>query len=121
MPFLSAVDKMAPHPPHLQPKLYKNQGQPTSSYLNPQLRPIPEYTTTECTVEMDFSLQSHTSFIGRPASDLPTPSLVLSKPVLERNIHRLQQDVQELGLSFRPHVKTLKVSHHSILYLNITN
>ncbi|GKZ26862.1 hypothetical protein AbraIFM66951_003853 [Aspergillus brasiliensis] len=57
---------------------------------------------------MDFSLQSHASFIGRPASDLPTPSLILSKPVLERNINRLQQDVQELGLSFRPHVKTLK-------------
>ncbi|GKZ40114.1 hypothetical protein AbraIFM66950_002417, partial [Aspergillus brasiliensis] len=57
---------------------------------------------------MDFSLQSHASFIGRPANDLPTPSLILSKPVLERNINRLQQDVQELGLSFRPHVKTLK-------------
>lgn len=60
---------------------------------------------------MDFSLQSHVSFIGRPASDLPTPSLILSKPVLEKNINRLQQDVQELGLSFRPHVKTLKVPH----------
>ncbi|OJJ76904.1 hypothetical protein ASPBRDRAFT_190250 [Aspergillus brasiliensis CBS 101740] len=57
---------------------------------------------------MDFSLQSHASFIGRPISELPTPSLILSKPVLERNINRLQQDVQELGLSFRPHVKTLK-------------
>lgn len=53
---------------------------------------------------------SPNSFIGRPLADLPTPSLVLSKPVLERNIQLLLQDVKELGISFRPHVKTLKVS-----------
>lgn len=58
---------------------------------------------------MDFSLQNHKSFIGRPATDLPTPSVVLSKPILERNIKQLLQDVNELGISFRPHVKTLKV------------
>ncbi|KAF7130885.1 hypothetical protein CNMCM5793_003755 [Aspergillus hiratsukae] len=57
---------------------------------------------------MDFSLQNHKSFIGRPATDLPTPSVVLSKPTLERNIKQLLQDVNELGISFRPHVKTLK-------------
>jgi D-serine deaminase-like pyridoxal phosphate-dependent protein len=52
---------------------------------------------------------SPSSFIGRPATDLPTPSLILSKPVLERNIQLLLQDVQQLGITFRPHVKTLKV------------
>ncbi|GAQ07661.1 D-serine dehydratase [Aspergillus lentulus] len=57
---------------------------------------------------MDFSLQNHKSFIGRKVTDLPTPSLVLSKPVLERNIKKLLQDVKDLGISFRPHVKTLK-------------
>ncbi|RHZ46995.1 D-serine ammonia-lyase DSD1 [Aspergillus thermomutatus] len=57
---------------------------------------------------MDFSLQNHESFIGRPATDLPTPSVVLSKPILQRNIEQLLQDVNELGISFRPHVKTLK-------------
>ncbi|PYI12001.1 hypothetical protein BO78DRAFT_357424 [Aspergillus sclerotiicarbonarius CBS 121057] len=57
---------------------------------------------------MDFSLQHHESFIGRPATDLPTPSLILSKPTLEKNINQLLQDVKDLGISFRPHVKTLK-------------
>ncbi|PWY66815.1 hypothetical protein BO94DRAFT_528515 [Aspergillus sclerotioniger CBS 115572] len=57
---------------------------------------------------MDFSLQHHESFIGRPATDLPTPSLILSKPTLEKNINQLLQDVKDLRLSFRPHVKTLK-------------
>ncbi|KAE8377365.1 putative serine dehydratase domain-containing protein [Aspergillus bertholletiae] len=57
---------------------------------------------------MDFSLQSHKTFIGRPATDLPTPSLVLSKPILEKNTTQLLEDVKSLGIAFRPHVKTLK-------------
>lgn len=58
---------------------------------------------------MDFSLQSHKSYIGLEASELPTPSLVLSKPVLQNNIQKLLDDVKELDIAFRPHVKTLKV------------
>lgn len=58
---------------------------------------------------MDFSLQSHNSFIGTDAINLPTPSLVLSKPVLQNNIQKLLDDVKELDIAFRPHVKTLKV------------
>lgn len=58
---------------------------------------------------MDFSLQSHKSFIGLPATELPTPSLVLSKPVIENNIQQLLDDVKHLNIAFRPHVKTLKV------------
>lgn len=58
---------------------------------------------------MDYSLQHHKSFIGLPVSSLPTPSLVISKPVIERNIAQLHQDVEATGLAFRPHVKTLKV------------
>lgn len=68
---------------------------------------------------MDFSLQFHASFINRPIQDLPTPSLVLSKPTLERNIQQLLQDVKDLGISFRPHVKTLKVCPLS--YLSLVN
>lgn len=48
------------------------------------------------------------SFIGRPAIDLPTPALVLSKPVIEKNCQKLHDDVKSLGIGFRPHVKTLK-------------
>ena len=58
---------------------------------------------------MDYSLENHASYIGRPVSELPTPALVLSKPVLEHNTRILLEDVKELGIKFRPHVKTLKV------------
>ncbi|KAJ5299209.1 hypothetical protein N7476_010766 [Penicillium atrosanguineum] len=57
---------------------------------------------------MDYSLQNHASYIGRPIAELPTPSLLLSKPVLERNTTALLEDVKKLGISFRPHVKTMK-------------
>ncbi|EAW13426.1 D-serine ammonia-lyase DSD1 [Aspergillus clavatus NRRL 1] len=68
----------------------------------------PHEQKKQYTANMDFSLQSHKSFIGRPASDLPTPSLLLSKPILQQNIQRLLDDVKDLQISFRPHVKTLK-------------
>ncbi|CAG8429254.1 unnamed protein product [Penicillium salamii] len=57
---------------------------------------------------MDYSLENHASYIGRPASELPTPALVLSKPVIEHNTSLLLEDVKQLGIKFRPHVKTLK-------------
>lgn len=68
-------------------------------------------TDTESLREiMDHSLEHHRSYIGRPISALPTPSLVVSLPVLEKNIAALHKDVEELGIGFRPHVKTLKVT-----------
>ncbi|KAJ4256859.1 hypothetical protein NW762_008955 [Fusarium torreyae] len=57
---------------------------------------------------MDHSLTHHRTYIGKAASQLPTPSLIVSLPVIERNIARLHQDVADLGINFRPHVKTLK-------------
>lgn len=58
---------------------------------------------------MDTALESYKDYIGRPASELPSPAIVLSLPVLKRNIKTLHQDVEKLGIGFRPHVKTLKV------------
>lgn len=58
---------------------------------------------------MDSSLSTHQNYINRPISDLPTPAFILSRPVLETNIKRLHADVEQLGIDFRPHVKTLKV------------
>lgn len=58
---------------------------------------------------MDYSLEHHTSFIGSPVSELPTPALTIRKQVIEDNIARLHQDVDSLNIAFRPHVKTLKV------------
>ncbi|KAI9372763.1 putative serine dehydratase domain-containing protein [Aspergillus egyptiacus] len=53
-------------------------------------------------------MDSYKAYIGKPAIDLPTPSVILSKPTIEHNINQLHQDVQNLGIDFRPHVKTLK-------------
>ncbi|KAM0502133.1 hypothetical protein ACHAO3_000953 [Verticillium nonalfalfae] len=58
---------------------------------------------------MDYSLQNHDSYIGQSVTDLPTPALVISKPIVERNIAQLNRDVDAVGVAFRPHVKTLKV------------
>ncbi|OBS28507.1 hypothetical protein FPOA_02443 [Fusarium poae] len=57
---------------------------------------------------MDYSLENHKSFIGKSISEIPTPALVVNLPVLEKNIDTLHQDVERLGIGFRPHVKTLK-------------
>lgn len=59
---------------------------------------------------MDVSLETIDSYLGRPVSELPTPSVILSKPILESNIQKLSRDVKDQGIGFRPHVKTLKVS-----------
>ncbi|KAJ2900249.1 hypothetical protein MKZ38_002531 [Zalerion maritima] len=48
------------------------------------------------------------SFIGRPLKELPTPALILSKPVMERNAEVVLEDVEKMGLGLRVHVKTLK-------------
>jgi D-serine deaminase-like pyridoxal phosphate-dependent protein len=58
---------------------------------------------------MDYSLENHKSFVGKSVSELPTPSLVVNLSVLKKNIDALHQDVEKLGIGFRPHVKTLKV------------
>ncbi|WZH43307.1 D-serine dehydratase [Fusarium acuminatum] len=57
---------------------------------------------------MDYSLENHKSYIGKPISELPTPSLVINLPVLKKNIDTLHRDVEKLGIGFRPHIKTLK-------------
>ncbi|KAE8142994.1 putative serine dehydratase domain-containing protein [Aspergillus pseudotamarii] len=57
---------------------------------------------------MDISLQTHGTYVNKPISSLPTPAFVLSRPIIESNVKRLLNDVSQLGISFRPHVKTLK-------------
>lgn len=48
--------------------------------------------------------------IGSPVTNLPTPSLIIQRHILEQNISKLHRDVSKLGIDFRPHVKTLKAS-----------
>lgn len=64
---------------------------------------------------MDHSLENYKSYIGRSVNDLPTPSLLINLPLLKRNIQDLHDDVEKLGIAFRPHIKTLKVSLYSQL------
>lgn len=49
--------------------------------------------------------------MNRPARtirDLPTPSLLLDLDVLERNLRRMQERADDLGVRLRPHIKTHK-------------
>ncbi|KAG9956702.1 hypothetical protein KCU61_g9637, partial [Aureobasidium melanogenum] len=57
--------------------------------------------------------------IGRSVVELPTPSLILSQPVIERNIGRMHQAVRELEITFRPHVKTLKALYGLPVYSSV--
>ena len=40
--------------------------------------------------------------------DLTTPAALIDCARMQRNVHRMQQRMNELGVSFRPHVKTTK-------------
>lgn len=66
---------------------------------------------------MDYALENYSSFIGKPTSELPTPSFIVSLPVLKQNIETLHRDVEKHGILFRPHVKTLKVNRSVKKYL----
>ena len=45
---------------------------------------------------------------GTTFYDLETPVLLLDEPCMQRNIERMQSRMNELGVAFRPHVKTSK-------------
>lgn len=60
-------------------------------------------------VTMDHALENYKQYIGKPASELPTPAIILSLPIIKKNIEALHRDVEKLAIGFRPHVKTLKV------------
>lgn len=49
-------------------------------------------------------------FIGKRIEDLPTPAAILDERVLHRNCEFMLQATKVLGIGFRPHVKTHKVS-----------
>lgn len=56
----------------------------------------------------DSHLRDH--FLGKRIEDLPTPAAILDEGVLRRNCERMLQATKTLGVGFRPHVKTHKVS-----------
>ncbi len=74
---------------------------------------------------MDYSLQQHKQFVGKQASEVPSPAFIISLPIVKANIAALHKDVEELGIMFRPHVKTLKVTWPSSIgqpsYLRLTS
>ena len=51
-----------------------------------------------------------------PLTHLQTPCLVLDEARMERNIARLRQHAEQLGVMLRPHLKTsksVKVAHQA--------
>lgn len=58
---------------------------------------------------MDYTDEELKFYIGKSQFDLPTPSVVVKESVVKRNCLKVLDNVKELGLSFRAHVKTLKV------------
>lgn len=58
---------------------------------------------------MDYALETRAKWLGSKIADLPTPSLIVSRAIVERNVADLHRDVEAAGVGFRPHVKTLKV------------
>lgn len=47
-------------------------------------------------------------FAGRPVSELPTPALLVERPVLEQNIARMASVARHAAVALRPHWKTSK-------------
>ena len=47
--------------------------------------------------------------IGKHKLQLPSPSLCISLPVVEKNVRKLHENVAAAGVNFRAHVKTNKV------------
>ena len=49
-------------------------------------------------------------YIGKDLEEVPTPAAVLDVAIVKRHCSAMLQAVQELGVGFRAHVKTHKVS-----------
>jgi D-serine deaminase-like pyridoxal phosphate-dependent protein len=49
--------------------------------------------------------------------DLPTPALLIDQDILERNLTRMQDRANSLGVSLRPHIKThkcIEIANHQL-------
>lgn len=46
---------------------------------------------------------------GQPIDALETPSVLIDMDIMERNIAQMQKRCDQLGISFRPHIKTHKI------------
>ena len=56
----------------------------------------------------DTALKHH--FLGRKLADVQAPAVVLDAAVVRRNCKLMLDTARELGVGFRAHVKTHKVS-----------
>jgi hypothetical protein len=59
------------------------------------------------------------SYVGKHKSELPSPSLCLSLPIVQENARVFHENVEKSGLEFRAHVKSNKVSTY-LVFLNFT-
>jgi D-serine deaminase-like pyridoxal phosphate-dependent protein len=58
---------------------------------------------------MDIDPERLRQYIGKSYTELPTPSLILKKDVIERNCAANLDAMRKLSVYFRAHVKSLKV------------
>jgi D-serine deaminase-like pyridoxal phosphate-dependent protein len=49
-------------------------------------------------------------WIGKDVADIPKPAAVLDRAIIRRHCERMKKTVKALGVGFRAHVKTHKVS-----------
>jgi len=62
-------------------------------------------------------------YVGQDVSGVPKPALVLDAAIIRRHCETMIRTVRELGVGFRAHVKSHKVSPliYISLYKSLTN
>ena len=68
-----------------------------------EAKPARSYTYSEIETKIDRK-----DFRGLTKEDLPTPCLILDQQVLERNLHRMSQQMKSSGFHLRAHCKVHK-------------
>jgi hypothetical protein len=61
--------------------------------------------------------QLRARFVGKTLNDVPTPSVVLDLAKLEVNCERMLEATERLGLLWRPHIKSHKVTEPTTPFL----
>ena len=54
-------------------------------------------------------------YIGKSIDEVPTPAAVLDVAIVKRHCHAMLRTVKDLGIGFRAHIKTHKVSYDNHL------
>ncbi|EPY52311.1 alanine racemase [Schizosaccharomyces cryophilus OY26] len=67
----------------------------------------------ECPTKEDLKKE----YVGKEINELPFPAFVLDRKIFTNNCNRMLDRVDEIGLTFRPHVKTHKTLEGTLIQL----